>query len=104
MGVNRSRAWQAGDGKEARTSRIGHDRHHVGAQANDAVNQVRRRRIGTRPEPIKQFVRMVEPHWDGIVAWLLARLDSPLREGANSLIQVAKCRARENHSKRTWSP
>lgn len=162
-----------GDGAEARTPQIVYDRYHVVAQANDAVDQVRRAEVGDRPElkrskytwlkneaslttaqraqrawlgrpslqlrtaraarwrddfngfyqqgttvgaeaylrrwcygakrsrlePIKKFVRMVERHWDGIVAWQQARLSNGLLEGTNSLIQAAKRRARGYRSK-----
>lgn len=45
-------------------------------------------------EPIKEFVKMVEAHWDGIIAWQKSRLNNGLLEGTNSLIQSAKRRAR----------
>ncbi len=52
----------------------------------------------SRLEPIKAFVRMVESHWDGIMAWADHRLTNGLLEGTNSLIQSAKRRARGYHS------
>jgi transposase len=53
----------------------------------------------SRLEPAKEFVRLVEAHWDGIVAWQQSRLSNGLLEGTNSLIQAAKRRARGYRSK-----
>jgi len=53
----------------------------------------------SRLEPIKEFVRTVEAHWDGIIAWQQSRLSNGLLEGTNSLIQAAKRRARGYRSK-----
>ncbi len=53
----------------------------------------------SRLEPVKEFVRLVESHWDGIVAWQHRRISNGLLEGTNSLIQAAKRRARGYRSK-----
>ena len=53
----------------------------------------------SRLEPIKKFVRTVEAHWDGIIAWQQNRLSNGLLEGTNSLIQAAKRRARGYRNK-----
>jgi transposase len=53
----------------------------------------------SRLEPVKEFVRTVEAHWDGIIAWQQSRLSNGLLEGTNSLIQAAKRRARGYRSK-----
>lgn len=53
----------------------------------------------SRLQPIKDFVRMVETHWDGIIAWQQSRLTNGLLEGTNSLIQAAKRKARGYRSK-----
>ena len=53
----------------------------------------------SRLEPIKEFVAMVEAHWDGIIAWQQSRLSNGLLEGTNSLVQAAKRRARGYRSK-----
>ena len=53
----------------------------------------------SRLEPVKEFVRTVEAHWDGIVAWQQSRLSNGLLEGTNSLIQAAKRRARGYRNK-----
>lgn len=53
----------------------------------------------SRLEPIKEFVRTVEAHWDGIIAWQQSRLSNGLLEGTNSLVQAAKRRARGYRSK-----
>jgi transposase len=54
----------------------------------------------SRMQPIKDFVGLVEEHWDGIIAWHRSRLSNGLLEGTNSLIQAAKARARGYRSKR----
>lgn len=53
----------------------------------------------SRLEPVKKFVKMVETHWDGIIAWQKHRISNGLLEGTNSLIQSAKRRARGYRSK-----
>ena len=53
----------------------------------------------SRLEPVKEFVRTVEAHWDGIIAWQQSRLSNGLLEGTNSLIQAAKRRARGYRNK-----
>ena len=55
----------------------------------------KRSRLG----PIKEFVALVEAHWDGIIAWQQSRLSNGLLEGTNSLVQAAKRRARGYRSK-----
>ena len=55
----------------------------------------KRSRLG----PIKEFVRMVEAHWEGIIAWQQSRLSNGLLEGTNSIVQAAKRRARGYRSK-----
>jgi len=53
----------------------------------------------SRLQPVKEFVRLVESHWDGIIAWQHSRISNGLLEGTNSLIQAAKRRARGYRSK-----
>jgi transposase len=53
----------------------------------------------SRLQPIKDFVTLVEKHWDGIIAWHANHLSNGLLEGINSLIQAAKARARGYRSK-----
>jgi len=53
----------------------------------------------SRLEPVKEVVRTVEAHWDGIISWQQNRLSNGLLEGTNSLIQAAKRRARGYRSK-----
>lgn len=48
----------------------------------------------SRLQPLKDFVTLVERHWDGILAWHESRASNGLLEGTNSLIQAAKARAR----------
>jgi transposase len=53
----------------------------------------------SRLQPIKDFVALVEKHWDGIIAWHKNHLSNGLLEGINSLVQAAKARARGYRSK-----
>jgi len=53
----------------------------------------------SRLQPIKDFVTLVEKHWDGIIAWHASRLSNGLLEGINSLVQAAKARARGYRNK-----
>jgi transposase len=52
-----------------------------------------------RLQPIKEFVTLVEKHWEGILAWHANHLSNGLLEGINSLVQAAKARARGYRSK-----
>ncbi|MCA1708950.1 MAG: transposase [Actinobacteria bacterium] len=53
----------------------------------------------SRLQPIKDFVTLVEKHWDGLLAWHASRLNNGLLEGINSLVQAAKARARGYRNK-----
>ncbi|PZS21755.1 MAG: ISL3 family transposase [Pseudonocardiales bacterium] len=53
----------------------------------------------SRLQPIKDFVALVEKHWDGIIAWHTNHLSNGLLEGINSLVQAAKARARGYRNK-----
>jgi transposase len=53
----------------------------------------------SRLQPIKDFVTLVEKHWDGIIAWHANHLSNGLLEGINSLVQAAKARARGYRNK-----
>jgi transposase len=53
----------------------------------------------SRLQPIKDFVTLVENHWDAIVAWHANHLNNGLLEGINSLVQAAKARARGYRNK-----
>jgi transposase len=53
----------------------------------------------SRLQPIKEFVTLVEKHWEGIIAWHTNHLNNGLLEGINSLVQAAKARARGYRSK-----
>jgi transposase len=57
------------------------------------------RRDTLPPQPIKDFVTLVEKHFDGIIAWHKNHLTNGLLEGINSLVQAAKARARGYRSK-----
>ena len=72
------------------------------ASAEEAEAYLRRWCHGakrSRLEPIKEFVAMVEAHWEGIIAWQQSPLSNGLLEGTNSLVQAAKRRARGYRSK-----
>jgi len=65
--------------------------------ADDAEAYLRSWRYGakrSRLQPVKDFVNLVEHHWDGIISWHRSRISNGLLEGTNSLIQAAKARAR----------
>lgn len=53
----------------------------------------------SRLQPIKDFVTLVEKHWDGIITWHHNHLSNGLLEGINSLVQAAKARARGYRNK-----
>jgi len=53
----------------------------------------------SRLQPVKDFVTLVENHWDGILAWHANHLSNGLLEGINSLVQAAKARARGYRNK-----
>jgi transposase len=53
----------------------------------------------SRLQPLKDFVALVERHWDGILAWHTSHLANGLLEGINSLVQAAKARARGYRNK-----
>ncbi|MGH3809849.1 MAG: ISL3 family transposase [Pseudonocardiaceae bacterium] len=53
----------------------------------------------SRLQPIKDFVTLVEKHWDGIIAWHQNHQTNGLLEGINSIIQAAKARARGYRNK-----
>jgi transposase len=55
--------------------------------------------LRSRLEPIKAFVRMVDAHWDGILAWHTSRASNGILEGTNSLVQAAKRKARGYRNK-----
>ena len=56
--------------------------------------------IRSRLKPIKDFVRMVEGHRDGILRWHTTKASNGVLEGTNSLIQAAKRKARGYRTKK----
>ena len=54
----------------------------------------------SRLQPLKDVVKTIESHKDGILAWHVNRATNGLLEGTNSLIQAAKARARGYRNKR----
>jgi transposase len=53
----------------------------------------------SRLHPIKEFVALVDKHWEGILAWHTNHLSNGLLEGINSLVRAAKARVRGYRSK-----
>jgi len=53
----------------------------------------------SRLEPVKRFARMVDRHWDGILQWHRTKVSNGILEGANSLVQAAKRKARGYRNK-----
>jgi transposase len=48
----------------------------------------------SRVEPMKQVVRMIRNHFEGVVAWARSRQTNGFLEALNGLFQAAKRRAR----------
>ncbi len=48
----------------------------------------------SRLEPIKKVAKTIKNHWDGVVAWKNSQINNGILEGLNSIIQVAKAKAR----------
>jgi transposase len=48
----------------------------------------------SRLELIKKAAASIKAHWDGIVSWCDSKLNNGILEGMNSVIQVAKRKAR----------
>ena len=62
--------------------------------AEQALNRWYSWAIRCRLEPMKEAARTIRRHWNGILAWFDGHLNNGGVEGANSLIQAAKARAR----------
>ena len=50
--------------------------------------------IRSRIEAIVNFARTLKKHWKGITRWFYSRITNGILEGLNSLVQMAKSRAR----------
>lgn len=50
--------------------------------------------MNTKLEPMKDAVSTVKRHWNGILRWFKSGLNNGILEGINSLIQLARARAR----------
>jgi transposase len=48
----------------------------------------------SRLEPIKQVAYTIKRHWDGIIQYIVSRVNNGILEGINSLIQATKRKAR----------
>ncbi len=48
----------------------------------------------SRLEPISKAARTIKNHWDGVVAWRKSQINNGILEGLNSIVQVAKAKAR----------
>ena len=88
--AGRSARWAAGSDCDCGT----------GATARNAADQGLRQVVGLG---LRQVVRLVETHWDGIVAWHDSRISNGLLEGTNSLIQAAKARAQAQARGYRWA-
>jgi transposase len=106
-GQRRQLTWLTRPSMRLQTARAARWRDDVNAFYDqptpaDAEAYLRRWCVGakrSRLEPVKTFVRLVESHWDGIIAWQHSQLSNGLLEDTNSLIQAAKRRARGYRSK-----
>lgn len=56
--------------------------------------------LRSRLEPLKDFARTIQDHWDGILRWHRKRINTGVLEAINSLVQAAKRRARGYRTKR----
>ena len=63
-------------------------------EAEGALNRWYSWAIRSRLEPMKEAARTVRRHWDGILSWFDGHLNNGGVEGANSMIQAAKARAK----------
>jgi transposase len=52
------------------------------------------RALNSGMEPIRQFASTLEQHWEGVINWFKSHINNGILEGINSLINVAKFRAR----------
>ena len=50
--------------------------------------------IRSRIEAIVNFAQTLKKHWKGITRWFYSRITNGILEGLNSLVQMAKSRAR----------
>lgn len=64
------------------------------SEAEDALSRWYNWAIRCRLEPMKEAARTVRRHWQGILSWFDGHLNNGGVEGANSMIQAAKARAR----------
>ncbi|MDI3535515.1 MAG: transposase [Thermosediminibacterales bacterium] len=48
----------------------------------------------SRLEPIKEAAYFIKRHWDGIIRYIITRINNGILEGINSLIQATKRKAR----------
>ncbi len=48
----------------------------------------------SRIEPVKDTAKTIKNHWDGVMRWFDSRINNGILEGFNSLVQVAKAKAR----------
>jgi len=69
-------------------------------EAENALHRWYNWAIRSRLEPIKEAARTIRRHWQGILSWFDGYLNNGGVEGANSLIQAAKARARGYGSSR----
>ena len=63
-------------------------------KAQKFLNKWRNQALNSGMDPIRQFAFMLEKHWEGVVNWFESHINNAILEGLNSLINVAKIRAR----------
>jgi len=54
----------------------------------------------SRLPPIVEAAKSIKRHWTGILRWFTSRISNGILEGINSLVQVARARARGYRSTR----
>lgn len=100
-------AWLVRPGLNLKTARAWYMRINFqeifDAPAELAESLLRRwctRALRSRLEPMREAVRTIRRHQDGILRWFQSRLTNGILEGINSLIQAAKAKARGYRSTR----
>ena len=73
-----------------------------GHEAADYLRRWVKGAVRSRLQPIIEFAHLVEDHWPGILAWFNSRASNGLLEGMNSMVQMAKRRARGYRSTRNY--
>jgi transposase len=72
-------------------------------EADGFLKKWHNRAVNSGMKPIEQFASTVEKHWKGILNWFKSHINNGILEGINSLINIAKFRARNFRSIRYLS-